>query len=108
LVLAIELENQKSLATQLLKPFIFDYRMVLVAGFVDVDARWRWGSPVSTSLPSPLSFSFFSSHLAADRRCPPRFTYTCAGCSPPTASPVALHQSPPSLATPPLLRARAG
>jgi hypothetical protein len=34
--------------------------MVLVAGFADVDARWRWGPLVSTSLFPPLSFSFFS------------------------------------------------
>jgi hypothetical protein len=70
LVLAMEPENQKSLATQLLKPFVFDHRIVLVAGFADVHARWQWGPPVSTPLSSPLSFSFFSPISLSPRRCP--------------------------------------
>jgi hypothetical protein len=53
LVLAIEPENQKSLAIQLLKPFISDHRVVLASGFDDVAATWRWGPHVK--LP-PLSF----------------------------------------------------
>jgi hypothetical protein len=63
LVLAIEPENQKSLAIQLLKPFISDHRVVLASGFDDVAATWRWGPHVK--LP-PLSLSSLLSSLSAD------------------------------------------
>jgi hypothetical protein len=107
LVLAIEPENQKSLVTQLLKPFIFYHRMVLVAGFADVDAIWQWGPPVSTSLSSPLSF--FSPLTPSLTVVVPHASPTPAPTAPlQLRRPAALHHSPPSLATPPLLRARAG
>ena len=61
LILAIEPQNQKYLATQLLKPFIFSHPVVLVGGFADVDAMWQWNPPVS---PSPSSLSSFSSLLS--------------------------------------------
>jgi hypothetical protein len=69
--LAIEPENQKSLAIQLLKPFISDHRVVLAGGFDDVAATWWWSPHVK--LP-PLSFSsLLSSPLSAagssSRRC---------------------------------------
>jgi hypothetical protein len=64
LILAIEPQNQKCLATQLLKPFIFGHLMVLVGGFADVDATWQWDPPVSIlSLISLFSLSSFSSLL---------------------------------------------
>jgi hypothetical protein len=60
LILAIEPQNQKCLATQLLKLFIFGHLMVLVGGFADVDATWQWDPPVSIlSLSSLSSLSFF-------------------------------------------------
>jgi len=65
LVLAIKLQNRISLTTQLRKPFIFDHRAVLVAGFADVDATWQWGPFVSTisisSLFSPFPLLSLSS-----------------------------------------------
>jgi len=61
LILAIEPQNQKYLATQLLKPLIFSHPVVLVGGFADVDATWQWDTPVS---PSPSSLSSFSSLLS--------------------------------------------
>jgi hypothetical protein len=63
LVLAIEPENQESLAIQLLKPFIFYHQVVLAGGFDDVAAMWRWGPHVSIP-PSSLS-SLLSSLSAA-------------------------------------------
>jgi hypothetical protein len=38
--LAIELENQESLAIELLKPFTVGHLVVLEGGFVDVAATW--------------------------------------------------------------------
>ena len=74
LVLAIELQNRVSLTTQLSKPFIFSHRTVLVSGFADVDATWRWGPPVSLTLsffsPLPLSPFSYRSPLTLRRRPP--------------------------------------
>jgi hypothetical protein len=39
LVLAIELENQKSSTIKLLKPFPIDHLMILEGGFTDVAAK---------------------------------------------------------------------
>ena len=61
LILAIELQNRVSLVIQLLKPFIFDHRAVLLPGFADVDATWRWGPLVSHISPLLSLFSCSSS-----------------------------------------------
>ena len=48
---------------QLLKPFIFDHRAVLLPGFADVDATWWWVHLSATSLMSSL----FHAHAATLR-----------------------------------------
>jgi hypothetical protein len=57
LVLAIELENQKSLATELLKPFTIGHPAVLEGCFADVGDTWTWDPHVIT-FPSLFFFLF--------------------------------------------------
>jgi hypothetical protein len=60
----MESQNQKCLATQLLKSFsFFCHPVVLVGGFADVDTMWQWDPSVSifsllSLLLSSLSFFF--------------------------------------------------
>jgi hypothetical protein len=54
LILTIERENQKSLALELLKPFVFGHLAVLQGGFGDVAATWRRAHMSSPSLLSLL------------------------------------------------------
>jgi hypothetical protein len=70
LILTIEHENQKSLALELLKPFIFGHPAVLQGGFGDVATTWRRAHMSSPSLlPSPSSlFSLLSPPPAANPR----------------------------------------
>ena len=72
-ILAIELQNRVSLTIQLLKPFIFDHRVVLLPGFVDVDAMWWWGPLVSHISPLLSLFSCSSSSrvLGSNAAAPP-------------------------------------
>ena len=64
LVLAIELQNRVSSTIQLSKPFTFGHPAVLLGGFADVDATWRWGPLVSaTPTLSLFSVSLFLSSL---------------------------------------------
>ena len=62
--------NHKSLAAQLLKPFILVIRLFWW-WFYDADATWRWGPHINTPLSflsSPLPLSFLLS-LSSDLRC---------------------------------------
>jgi hypothetical protein len=68
LILAIEPQNQKCFATQLLKPFIFGHPMVLVGGFADVDATLQWDPPISIF--SLFSLFLLSSLFSTDSRRP--------------------------------------
>ena len=91
MVLALKLQNRISLIIQLLKPFIFDHRAVLLPGFADVDAAWWWGplvshiSPLLSLFSSPSPLSFFCLH---DRQ-------------PPASEPPSVVQ-PPCAASPPV------
>ena len=59
------------MTTQLSKPFIFSHRTVLVSGFADVDATWRWGPHVSLIFFLSLLFLSFFPALSPRRRRPP-------------------------------------
>ena len=91
--MAIKLQNRISLIIQLLKPFIFDHRTVLLPGFADVDAAWRWGPLVSHispllslfSSPSPLSF-FCLHHRQPPASEPPSMVQPPCAASPPVGT----------------------
>ena len=93
MVLAIKLQNRISLIIQLLKPFIFYHRAVLLSGFADVDAAWRWGPLVSHispllslfSSPSPLSF-FCLHHRQPPASEPPSVVQPPCAASPPVGT----------------------
>jgi hypothetical protein len=78
LILTIERENQKSLALEFLKPFVFGHPAVSQGGFGDVAATWRRAHMSSPSvLPSPSSlFSLFSLLLSP----PPATNPRASGC----------------------------
>ena len=91
--MAIKLQNRISLIIQLLKPFIFDHRAVLLPGFADVDAAWWWGPLISHispllslfSSPSPLSF-FCLHHRQPPASEPPSVVQPPCAASPPVGT----------------------